>query len=249
MSSLPHSWTLPGVILLLAVAPVSAGILEDRAIEDAVGSSFIFREMLSDPTMVQLYVRSGAVELRGQVADEREHLMLEDFINALPHVRKVDNRLFVDSAHRRATDQWLAARVRAHLLTQASVEVDDLVIRVSSATIQLTGRVRTDQQRHHVAELVAAFHPGRALLNQLEVAPSLVGPRRALDDPSVIALAWGALRDMGTLQLGPRAITCDNGQVSLTGTVAAPEDVGEVLRRLGSLRGVRQVAHGLTVRE
>jgi osmotically-inducible protein OsmY len=244
-----RSWTLTGALLFLTVAPAPAGILEDRSIEDAIHTSFIFRELLSDPTMVQLHVRSGAVEVRGQVADEREHLLLEDLIFALPHVRKVDNRLFVDSAHRRATDRWLAARIRAHLLTQANIEVEELAVSVSSSTIQLTGRVRSDPQRSHVAAQVAAFHPGRTLLNQLEVAPDLVSPRRALDDPSVVALAWGALRDMSTLQLGPRAITCANGQISLRGTVAAPGDIPEVLRRLGDLRGVRLIAHGQIVRE
>lgn len=245
---LPHS-RLPALFCaLLALSSVSApaGILEDRAIEDAIQSSFVFRELLADPTMVQIYVRYGAVEVRGQVADEHEHLLVGDLIAALPHVRTVDNRLFVDSAHRRSTYLWLGGRIRAHLLMQASVEVEKLTIRVSTETIQFGGRVRDAAQSDLIATLIGNFSSGRMLRNQLEISPDL-RPRRAIDDASVTALAWGALRTMPTLQLSPRAITSEGGHVSIVGIGAAPGDLVEVASRLSALRGVQRITNQVIV--
>lgn len=246
MSSLLRLPALLSLLLALTSASAPAGILEDRAIEDAIQSSFVFRELLADPVMVQIYVRYGAVEVRGQVANEREHLLVGDLIAALPNVLKVDNRLFVDSAHRRTTYLWLAASIRAHLHMQAAVEVENLTVRVTSNAIQFGGRVRDAAQSDLIAARIAAFSPGRSLHNQLEIFPSL-GPPRALDDPSVIALAWGALRSLPTVQLSPRAITSTGGHVTLVGIASTPGDLVEVSRRLTALRGVRKLTNQVIV--
>lgn len=240
---------LPALLsALLAFTSLNApaGILEDRAIEDAIQSSFVFRELLADATMVQIYVRYGAVEIRGQVADEHEHLLVGDLIAALPHVRTVDNRLFVDSADRRTTYFWLSGRVRDHLLRQAAIEVEDLTIRVSTETIQVGGRVRDAAQSDLIAAEIGRFATGRTLRNQLELASGL-RPRRVIDDASVVALSWGALRGVPTLQLSPRAITSEGGHVRVVGIATAPGDLVEVARRLGALRGVQRITNHVIV--
>lgn len=233
---------------LFLFTPARSGILEDRAIEDAIQASFVFRELLSDPVMVQVYVRYGAVELRGQVADEREHLLVGDLIAALPDVRTVDNRLFVDSAHRRTSDRWIAARLRALLLVQNELELGELAVQVRSGEVALTGRIRNEAQSALAEAQVRHFAPDRTVRNGLVVAADLPQRNRSLDDASIVALAWDSLRGIPTLQLSAKAIKSESGHVTVDGIAGTPGALAEIDRRLSTLRGVRSSANRVLVR-
>lgn len=234
-------------VLLFLFTTTRAGILEDRDIEDAVQSSFVFRELIADRTMLRIFVRNGAVEVRGQVADERERHLVGDLVTALPDVRSVDNRLFVDSAYRRTSDRWLAARLRALLLMPSAVEAGVIEAQVNSGNILLSGQVRTEDQKRLAENLVRELVPGRNIDNQLEIVPELPLERRVLDDASVVALAWSSLHSIPERPRGRLIIRSDSGHVTVEGQVDDKDSLAEIDRRISGLRGVRSHVNHATV--
>ncbi|MBA4137290.1 MAG: hypothetical protein C0518_08245 [Opitutus sp.] len=232
-------------LLIAALPALSAGILEDRAIEDSIQNSFVFRELIADRSMVQVYVRRGSVELRGQVADERERSLVEDAISAIVGVGEVENRLFVDSAHRRSSDRWLVARVRSQLLTNRELNGSRLQFAVRAGELVLSGTVRDDAQRDF------ALTHARPLATNLQVRDEMTisatpHPEIAIDDPSVVAMVRSALGGLSTLKLGPAGLASQDGNVVLRGSAASPDEIAEAVRRAQAVRGVRSVANQLS---
>ncbi|MBI2511425.1 MAG: BON domain-containing protein [Opitutae bacterium] len=237
-------FTLP----FLAVAALRAGILEDRDIEDAIERSYVFREVLIDRSMVQLYIRHGAVELRGQVADERERDLLVYMIANLRYVEHVDNRLFVDSAGRRAWPNWRAARIRSHIQTERDFDATNVQIASRDGALELTGTVRTDTQRLAVAERVRLLDAERIPLNRLQIDPTRVsGPE--LDDASVAAMVRCALEALPVSPDPTRKISSRRGEITITGAPVSSADAAELTRHATAVRGVTRVVNRLATRE
>ncbi len=66
MRFLPPRLGLLVLALSFSAAPLPAGVMEDRAMEDAIKNSYVLREVVVDPLMVQLYIRGGTVEVRAR---------------------------------------------------------------------------------------------------------------------------------------------------------------------------------------
>lgn len=224
-----------------------AGILEDRGIEDAIARSFVFRQMLIDPSMVVLYVRSGKVELRGQVSDERERDLLTFIIAALPDVSGVDNQLFVDSAVRRSGERWQVFRQRAILLQEGDLELERTSVEYSGGRWVLGGDVTSDRQLEMIQQRAAALFPDRPLPLSLRVAPN-APPVPQIDDASVAAIARSRIEHSAQVQFQNGRVTCRQGVLILAGTVASQAQVELTLSLARGSRGVRSVENQLRVR-
>jgi osmotically-inducible protein OsmY len=238
------------VVLSLALVPtlpVRAGILEDRGIEDAIAGSFVFRQMLIDPSMVILYVRSGKVELRGQVSDERERDLLTFIIAALPNVGAVDNQLFVDSATRRTGERWEVFRQRAVLLMEGDLELERTRVEFSGGRWSLGGEVSSEAQIALVQQRAATLFPNTPLPLTLRVAPTVQGVP-TLDDASIAAIVRSRLERTPGIQLQNARITSSQGVVLLYGTVASAAQIEVSLRLARSSRGVRGIDNQLRAR-
>ena len=227
--------------------PVRAGILEDRGIEDAIAGSFVFRQMLIDPSMVILYVRSGKVELRGQVSDERERDLLTFIIAALPNVGSVDNQLFVDSAQRRTGERWQVLRQRALLLMEGDLELERTRVELSGGRWQLSGEVSTAAQLELVRQRALTLFPETPLVMNLQITPATQDVP-LLDDASIAAIVRSRLERAPGVQLQNARVTCRRGVVSLNGTVASPTQIEIALRLARACRGVVGVENLLRAR-
>lgn len=227
--------------------PVRAGILEDRGIEDAIAGSFVFRQMLIDPSMVILYVRSGKVELRGQVSDERERDLLTFIIAALPNVASVDNQLFVDSAQRRTGERWQVLRQRALLLMEGDLELERTRVELSGGRWMLGGEVSTAAQLELVRQRALTLFPETPLILNVQIA-SATQDIPILDDASIAAIVRSRLERAPSVQLQNARVTCRRGVVSLNGTVASPTQIEVALRLARASRGVVGVDNLLRAR-
>lgn len=247
-----YRMTLRSLFVLLALAlvpslPARAGILEDRGIEDAIASSFVFRQMLIDPSMVVLYVRSGKVELRGQVSDERERDLLTFIIAALPNVASVDNQLFVDSATRRSGERWQVFRQRAMLLMEGDLELERTRVEFTGGRWVLGGEVSNSAQLALVEQRSQALFPDQPLPFALRVTPS-VQAVPTIDDASVAAIVRSRLERAPGVQLQNARVTCRQGVVLLYGTVASPTQIEVALQLARTSRGVRSIDNQLRAR-
>jgi len=215
--------------------------------EDAILGSYVFRHVIVDRAMVQLYIRGTLVELRGQAADERERDLIVNTVAKLVAPLKVDNRLFVDSAHRRGSDRWLAARIRSHLGMFAGLEPATLQVAVSSTGIRLTGTARSAEQRELTERYVAALRAQREVRNELTIAPDLPATSVKVDDASILAMLHQVLQMMPATQGEPHELACRDGEVTINGAVATAAEAELVSRLAGTVRGVKGVVNRLRV--
>lgn len=236
------------LLALVSVTPtIHAGVLEDRGIEDAIARSFVFRELLVDRTMVRCYVRYGVVELRGQVADERERDLLSYFIAALPEVKQVDNRLFVDSDTRRESPRWHALRLRSQLLMLGRVDASQTRVEVISERWQLVGEFADESRRQdftRCAQTLAPSVPLSLTLGGSAAAP--VAPTK-MDDPSIVAIVRSALESSSALTLTESGITCTQGKVTLRGYVRSATEQQLAQQLATASRGVAAVENRLAL--
>ncbi|MBI5423578.1 MAG: BON domain-containing protein [Opitutae bacterium] len=234
--------------LLATPSPLCAGILEDRGIEDAINRSIVFREVLIDRSMVQLYVRYGLVEMRGQVADERERDLLTYFVTALPDVKQVDNRLFVDSPDRRATERWRAIRLRSLLTMQAGIDVSRTEIAFAGGRWQLVGEVHDDAARALIAQRLHEIAPQETLATALILSTAAPTKSVRVDDASIGAIVRSTLESASGLVISDPQVRSQNGMVLILGTVPTAADKARASQLAAAARGVVSVENRLELR-
>lgn len=239
-------WSCTAISTLLLSAATHAGILEDRAIEDAMESSYVFQHVLTDRSMVQVYVRSGMVELRGQVADDRERLLVADLIAALPDVQGVDNQLFIDSANKRTDSRWRAQRIRAHLVTRATFDATRTRIAFADGAWEITGEVTDEAQRDELTRTVRTLIGGENFRMNLRLSPP-PAKTRAMDDASIVAIVRGVLQEFLPAGNDRPVVESRDGTVVLRGTCRSDVIRAEFGRLAAQVRGVRSVDNQLTV--
>jgi osmotically-inducible protein OsmY len=236
-----------GLLIALAPFPAHAGILEDRAIEDAIESSYVFRSVLTDRSMVHLYVRQGAIEVRGQAADERERALLARLLANIPNVVRVDNQLFVDSAGRRDHFRWRAARLLAALRVQKDLDVAHVQLESHDGTLDLVGTTTDAAQSARIEARVRALAPSERITNRLRVEPT--PPQSvAIDDASIIAMVHMAIESLTGEKDSALRIISRAGEVVIDGAATSPETINAITQCAEAVRGVRVVHNQLKPR-
>lgn len=231
-----------------AIGPVTqAGILEDRAIEDAIESSYVFRSVLTDRTMVQLYVRQGAIEVRGQAADERERALLERTLVNIPNVVRVDNQLFVDSAGRREHFRWRAARLLAVLRVEKDLDASLVELEAHEGTLDLIGTTTGAAQSNRIEARVRALAPAERITNRLRIDSATTKPVH-IDDASIVAMVHSAIDALAAEQDPTLHVTSRAGEVVINGAPATTRTVQAITQCAESIRGVRLVRNQLAAR-
>ncbi len=234
-------------VALIAPQIARAGILEDRAIEDAIEASYVFRSVLTDRSMVHLYVRQGAIEVRGQAADERERSLLERTLVNIPNVVRVDNQLFVDSAGRRDHFRWRAARVLAALRVQKDLNTSRVELEAHDGTLDLIGVTTDAAQSGRIEARVRALAPAERITNRLrtEAAPT---HSPLIDDASIVAMVHSAIDALPWEKDPTLRVTSRAGEVVIDGAPATASAVLAMTQCAESIRGVRGVKNQLVPR-
>lgn len=242
------------LVLAVAVAAalsapqlVRAGILEDRAIEDAVEASYVFRSVLTDRTMVHLYVRQGAIEVRGQAADERERALLERTLVNIPNVVRVDNQLFVDSAGRREHFRWRAARLLAALRVEKNLDASLVELEAHDGTLDLIGATTDAAQSERIEARVRALAPAERITNRLRLESATTKPAH-IDDASIVAMIHSAIDALPAEKDPTLRVTSRAGEVVINGAPATANAVQAITQCAESIRGVRLVRNQLAAR-
>lgn len=213
--------------------------------EDAITNSYVFREVVVDRKMVLLYIRGSIVEVRGQAADEHERSLIVDVIAGVVAPLAVQNRLFVDSEHRRSTDRWVEARVRAGLQTVGGHDAAGVAVAVAGDQVVLSGTARSEGQRTLTHRLTQAMSGPRTVRNDLQLAPESPLRQVRIDDVSVVAMARQVL---SMHQTGAAVVlSCREGRLLVDGTVVEESDRARLIDLLGSVRGVVGVVDRLRV--
>lgn len=241
-----------GKFLLLLLLPtlLSATLVNDRQMEVAARSSYIYREVLEN--RVKASAEFGVLTLTGSVEDEADRLLAEDTARSIRWVTDVRNQITLQPSHREQSDEWIALRVLARLRLRSQVNADTTRVGVMDGMVTLSGTVRSEGQKELtalIAKEVAGVHHVR---NQLVIAPSTPAdpaPAEQIDDPSIAAQVITALRAHDATRAAALKVTVTEGTVRITGPADSETQKALVTQLAREAHGVRFVNNLMKDRE
>src|SRR5262249_1306225 len=138
--------------LMFAPCALLADSASDHRLEDAIKSSYTYRNVLDNNVKVD--VDDGVVTLTGKVRDEEQSRVAEDTAAAFSGVSRVVNKLKVEGGAKPASDEWIAMKIRSRLLVKANVSLAHTKVEVRDGVAYLTGTADTTAQKDLTEEYV-----------------------------------------------------------------------------------------------
>ncbi len=239
--------------LLLAAVPVVmfAASATDSKIEDAAKASYNYRTVLQN--QVKISVEDGVVTLSGKVDDEDLKTLAENTVRDLPGVLRVDNQITVVPLAPEHSDGWIAIKARGRLLTKANVSATATSITVKDGVVTLTGKADNLAQKELTEAYVKDIDGVKAVNNDLVVSAPPAEPSRTMgeviDDASITAgVKYELLTHRATSALKTKVATKD-GAVAISGEAGSAAERDLVTQLAQGVRGVKNVANDMTVKE
>lgn len=243
---------LATALLLLTTAGL-AGWCEaaegDEAITRAAESSYNFTTVLE--RRVQVKVIDSIATLTGTVSDPEEKLLAKETLDLIPGVKRVENRIEIQSPGPARSDAWIAQHLRQRLRVKNTVSPATEVA-VKNGIVTLSGTAESAQAE--AATACAKKIPGvKSVENQL----SLQSPPKAtespdaekIDDISITTqVKWAVRRDPTVGALKPLVVT-NRGIVALAGEVRSTAERDLVTRLAQEVRGVKGVNNHVLIRD
>lgn len=139
----------------------------DAEIAAAAGHALRWQTLVKADN-VQLSVGQGCITLRGEVEWDYQRKGVEKLLRPLTGVVGLHNEIVI---RQRPTPANVAARIESALTRQAVREAHRVQIDVNGATVKLSGRVHSWQERD-AAQGAAWSAPGvRSVVNEIDVGP------------------------------------------------------------------------------
>ena len=138
---------------------------------------------------IEVNVRNGVVVLEGPVASKRDKRRAVNSVKILPHVIRIDDRMTIsaravagatastytssnatfDSTMSKAAQ--VANEITAVLANEPTLTETRVNVTVAGDSIELTGTVRTKEQREKVREIANSFAVHSHVVDKLTIAP------------------------------------------------------------------------------
>ncbi|MFN7931223.1 MAG: BON domain-containing protein [Blastocatellia bacterium] len=220
--------------------------------------------------------REGLVALTGDVPTEIDKQLAADLAQEITGVKEVQNRLRVipDATPQpgeskqlelsvNVEDLELQANLRERLLTVPELKAQKITLKVQNRQVTLTGQVATEAQKARAEELLRNYPKVAGVQNQLHIGSSTASnvAETAVQRPSLAAtpLSQDAeiIRQVKAALLANRAdfaaaealeVYCQNGDVTLSGTVATRAERALAERLAKEVAGVREIKNILLVK-
>jgi osmotically-inducible protein OsmY len=151
----------------------------------------IQQQFATDPAFqsIKVNVSNGVVVLEGPVASKRDRWRAVNSVKVLPHVTRIDDRLTIsaravegatastytsptatlDSTTSKAAE--VANEITAAVADDPTLAKSRVNVTVAGDRIELTGTVRTKEQRDKVREIANAFAVHSHVVDKLTIAP------------------------------------------------------------------------------
>jgi osmotically-inducible protein OsmY len=230
--------------LLLLPASIFAAMVEDRQMEKAARSSYIYRIVLDG--RVKASAEFGVITLTGTVEDQSSRVLAEETARHILWVEEVRNQVTIAPFSREASDLTLTRRILARLRVRTGVTADTIRIRVVDGTVTLSGAAPDEDQKNRaglVAERVAGVTQVR---NQLAVVPAPAGDANVaeqIDDPSITAQVIVAMYEHADTRKTAAKVTTSAGTVKITGVASSEAEKSLITRLAREAYGARFVSN------
>jgi hyperosmotically inducible periplasmic protein len=243
-------------LLALAIATLSPALLfatseTDRQIDDAADASYNYRAVLDNH--VKAHSKDGVVTLTGTVQDHDQKALAEDTVSNLPGVVSVINEIKVESEPKEHSDAWIALKVRSLLLVRANVSATSTNVDVTNGEVLLTGTVNNAAQKDLTEAYVKDVDGVRTVRNELVIkdkAPnsdeSTMG--ETIDDASITSQVKYALLSHRSTSAVKTKVSTHDGVVMISGDADSDAEKDLVSKLASSIRGVKSVDNGMTVK-
>lgn len=239
---------LLSLALLVPLPQAFAQVPSERSVASVLADAMVCRAVLAklraarhlDATHIEVAVRSGIVQLAGDVSTWPWRERAARVALAVAGVRGVVNRVRVVPVRRR--DKDLRRDVREALRDEPSLEPFRIVATVARGVVDLRGQITTWEQQR-LAERVVMSVPGVRYCQNLLTSRGARTARHVAGDIRS-RLAWDPLVENDPVQVTARA-----GRVELIGTTGSDGERARVIA-LAWVESVSSVdAHGLEIDE
>jgi osmotically-inducible protein OsmY len=241
----------------------------DTWIQAQLTTTYTLNQHLS-PFDVAVGVEDGVVTLTGTVQSEVEKELAGEIARGTQGVARVANRLEVapseagteDSRLKRLVeDAEISAKIRARVMWSKSMSLLDVDVSTEDKVVTLSGTVGGDAERELLGRIAANTEGVRAVNNELEVADEESLAARAKRETAeavgaagrAVSSGWITTKVTASLALdrsvdaGNLSVETHDGVVTLSGTVATPEEAQSAVDIASSIEGVERVDARLSI--
>jgi len=238
------------VALLALGMPVQATNLDDRN-ESLAKKSYVFKTYLKDDD-IKIQSRDGAVTLTGIDSEESHKSLAQETMAGLFGVKKVDNRLKVQTASPAAnSDPWLRDKVKLTLSFHRSVSAWKTEVDVKDGIVTLRGRAVSQAQKALTSEYARDVKGVKDVKNEMSVSktskkiPLTAGGK--VDDASITAQVKMALLLHRSTSALNTEVDTRRGVVTMGGKARNAAEKDLVTRLVNDLNGVKSVKNRMTI--
>ena len=236
------------LLALIAVVGLAGGGQEadpepnvDQEIEEDVEQALV-RDARVEADQITVAVEAGIVTLTGSVDSIREEsAAMEVARNVLGVIDVIDEMSVVADAEA-ASERILESNVRQALRTNTAVDAAGIIVEADGARVMLSGTVDSLYERERAGSIAADVTGVVTVINELEVSPET-----ARADSAIRRDVQGALIRNSLVDKDDITVLVQDGQVTLTGTVASWVEEQEALDAAQFTAGVTSVVNQLEI--
>jgi hyperosmotically inducible periplasmic protein len=230
-----------------AVSAAAPGV--DQTLEATARESYNFKYILDDRVVIS--VQDGIATLTGRAPYSDLRTLAADTVRSIPGIRRVNNRVVVDSTIPEYSDAWIALKVRNSLRVRTGLDPTRIQLSVTDRMLRLSGTVATAQQKQLAERYAGELVWVRGVANEVSVSPATPedAPFEGTMDDASISTQLKYLLDNEGLTTAPRAaIVTQNGIVSIVGHAVSAAEKTHVSSIAATIRGVKTVRNDMLVR-
>lgn len=247
------------MIMLLAVAfaflltdrvPLRAAEI-DSQIESSFKESYAYKTFLKDEN-IKISSKDGVVTLSGNVFNQAHKPMAQDTAEALPGVKRVDNRIEIKGEQApEYSDTWISMKVKSALLYHRSVSGFSTEVFVKDGIVTLKGEADNTAQKDLTSQFAQDIDGVKSVNNEMTIAKAPRADERTkdekIDDASITAQVKSTLLVHRSTSALRTDVETKDGVVTLTGSAKNQAEKDLVTKLIGDIGGVKSINNNMTI--
>ncbi len=146
-------------------------------------------------------------------------------------------------------DKLLVGKVKTALISDKTADADEINVEVYKGVVQLNGFVDSDKEKAQAETVAKGVEGVKGVKNNLAIKGASQTAGGAVDDSTVTAKVKSALIDDASTKAGDIKVETRGGVVQLSGYVSSQAQKDAATKVAQSVKGVKSVQNGLTVKK
>lgn len=237
---------MAGLAIMAITVPLHANDTDDN-IESSFKKSFVYKTYL-DKEHIKVSSKDGVVTLTGDVSNESYKPIAQDTAEAIPGVKRVDNRIEISGDHpAKSSDAWIKMQIQTALVFHRNVNISKTDIYVNNGIVTLKGEATSQAQKDLTTEYARDINGVKDVKNEMLVLGVGQTLGEKVDDASITAqLKMTLMLHRSTSAIRTTVVT-NNGVVTLSGKAKSAAEKDLVTKVVEDVRGVHSVVNNMTI--